>query len=73
MQFIKGKWKTGEAEFFAKFPDLCQMHAIGDGFTWNTKDLRWYPDNVVVLRQMEYNNWDKTIDKLYEVMENWEW
>ena len=28
---------------------------------------------VVVLRQMEYNNWDKTIDKLYEVMENWEW
>jgi len=39
VQFIKGKWKTGEAEFFAKFPDLCQMHAIGDGFTWNTQDF----------------------------------
>ena len=37
------------------------------------KDLRWYPDNVVVLRQMEYNNWDKTIDRLYETLENWEW
>jgi len=46
---------------------------INPYITWNTKDLRWYPDNVVVLRQMEYNNWDKTIDKLYEVMENWEW
>ena len=41
--------------------------------TWNTKDIRWYPENVVVLQQMEYNNWDKTIDKLYEMMENWEW
>ena len=41
--------------------------------TWETKDLKWYPDNVVVLQQMEYNSWDKTIDKLYEMMENWEW
>ena len=41
--------------------------------TWETKDMRWYPDNVVVLQQIEYNNWDKTIDKLYEMMENWEW
>tara|TARA_B100000965_G_scaffold297389_1_gene255717 strand:+ start:5533 stop:6843 length:1311 start_codon:yes stop_codon:yes gene_type:complete len=41
--------------------------------TWETKDIRWYPDNVVVLQQMEYNSWDKTIDKLYEMMENWEW
>ena len=46
---------------------------INPYITWNTKNLRWYPDNVVVLRQMEYNNWDKTIDKLYEIMENWEW
>jgi hypothetical protein len=41
--------------------------------TWETKDMRWYPDNVVVLQQMEYNSWDKTIDKLYKIMENWEW
>jgi len=41
--------------------------------TWNIKEMKWYPDNVVVLPQMEYNNWDKTIDKLYEMMESWEW
>ena len=46
---------------------------INPYITWNTKNLRWYPDNVVVLPQMEYNNWDKTIDKLYEMMENWQW
>ena len=49
------------------------MPPINSYITWNTKNLRWYPDNVVVLHQMEYNNWDKTIDKLYEIMENWEW
>ncbi len=39
VQFIKGKWQTGESKFFKKFPDLCQMHAIGDGFTWDTQNF----------------------------------
>jgi hypothetical protein len=38
--------------------------------TWASNTMHWYPENVVVLRQMEYNNWDKTIDKLYEIVEN---
>jgi len=38
VQFIKGKWKTGESKFFKKFPDLCEVHTMGDGFTWNTQD-----------------------------------
>ena len=38
--------------------------------TWASNTMNWYPENVVVLRQMEYNNWDKTIDKLYEIVEN---
>lgn len=37
---------------------------------WSSEDLKWYPENVVVLRQMEYNCWDKTIEKLYEILEN---
>ena len=49
------------------------LSPISPYITWNTKDLKWYPDNVVVLHQMEYNNWDKTIYKLYEIMENWKW
>lgn len=38
VQFIKGKWVTGERQFFAKFPDQLDWHTMGDGFTWNTQD-----------------------------------
>jgi hypothetical protein len=36
--------------------------------TWASDKFRWYPDNVVVVQQIEYNNWDKTIEKLYKVV-----
>jgi cob(I)alamin adenosyltransferase len=38
VQYIKGTWKTGEREFFARFPDLLTWHAMGEGFTWDTQD-----------------------------------
>ncbi len=38
VQFIKGKWKTGEKKFFERFPDLVDWHVMGDGFTWDTQD-----------------------------------
>ena len=38
--------------------------------TWNVKENTWYPDNVVVIQQMEYNNWDKTIEKLHDFMKD---
>ena len=37
LQFIKGKWKTGELET-AKRLDL-EMTAMGKGFTWESKNL----------------------------------
>lgn len=37
IQFIKGKWKTGEQRAAAKF-DNIQWHAMGDGFTWDTQN-----------------------------------
>ncbi len=38
VQFVKGAWATGEREVLAKFPDLCTMRAMGEGFTWDTQD-----------------------------------
>lgn len=38
VQFIKGKWKTGEKEFFKRFPDLVDLRVMGEGFTWDTQD-----------------------------------
>lgn len=37
IQFIKGKWKTGE-ERAAKQFDNIEWHALGDGFTWDTNN-----------------------------------
>ncbi|MEJ2177597.1 MAG: cob(I)yrinic acid a,c-diamide adenosyltransferase [Gammaproteobacteria bacterium] len=37
IQLIKGKWKTGEQQAAAKF-DNIEWHALGDGFTWDTKN-----------------------------------
>ncbi len=38
VQYIKGKWKTGERLFFKKFPDQVRYEVMGEGFTWDTQD-----------------------------------
>jgi cob(I)alamin adenosyltransferase len=38
VQYIKGKWITGERQFFAKFPDQVTYKVMGEGFTWDTQD-----------------------------------
>jgi len=39
VQFIKGAWETGERRLLeGHFSDLCQSHAMGEGFTWETQD-----------------------------------
>jgi len=39
VQFIKGAWDTGERRLLeGNFSNLCQFHAMGEGFTWETQD-----------------------------------
>ena len=38
VQFVKGVWETGERKVLEKFPDLCVMKAMGEGFSWETQD-----------------------------------
>jgi cob(I)alamin adenosyltransferase len=38
VQFVKGKWESGERAAFARFPDQIRIHAQGEGFTWETQD-----------------------------------
>ena len=40
VQFIKGKWHTGEKDAFAAFGDRVVWHTMGEGFTWETQDLK---------------------------------
>ncbi len=37
IQFIKGRWKTGEQEAAKRFDNIV-WHALGDGFTWDREN-----------------------------------
>jgi len=39
VQFVKGKWDTGERVIFEKFSDQLVIEAHGEGFSWESQDL----------------------------------
>ncbi|MAZ98405.1 MAG: cob(I)yrinic acid a,c-diamide adenosyltransferase [Rhodospirillaceae bacterium] len=39
VQFVKGKWETGEKKVLEAFSDQVTIHTMGEGFTWDTQDL----------------------------------
>lgn len=38
VQFVKGKWETGERRVLEAFPDQVTIRTMGEGFTWETQD-----------------------------------
>ena len=38
VQFVKGKWETGERKVLERFPDQVTIRTMGEGFTWETQD-----------------------------------
>jgi cob(I)alamin adenosyltransferase len=38
VQFVKGKWRTGERAALEKFGDQVTINTMGEGFTWETQD-----------------------------------
>jgi cob(I)alamin adenosyltransferase len=40
VQFIKGRWQTGERAVLERFPDQVTIRTMGEGFTWETQDRR---------------------------------
>ncbi|MCR9214509.1 MAG: cob(I)yrinic acid a,c-diamide adenosyltransferase [Proteobacteria bacterium] len=38
IQYVKGKWETGERKVLDAFPDQVEIHSMGEGFTWETQD-----------------------------------
>ncbi|GIX26856.1 MAG: cob(I)yrinic acid a,c-diamide adenosyltransferase [Burkholderiales bacterium] len=37
VQFVKGRFATGEEAFFRRFPEV-DYHVMGEGYTWETQD-----------------------------------
>src|SRR4051794_22682125 len=40
VQFIKGAWQSAERDALEKFGDQVSWHTMGEGFTWDTQDLK---------------------------------
>jgi cob(I)alamin adenosyltransferase len=40
VQFVKGAWHSGEKDALATFGDRVSWHTMGEGFTWETQDLK---------------------------------
>jgi cob(I)alamin adenosyltransferase len=40
VQFIKGAWQTAERDALAAFGEKVVWHTMGEGFTWETQDLK---------------------------------
>jgi cob(I)alamin adenosyltransferase len=40
VQFIKGAWHSAERDALEKFDDQVSWHTMGEGFTWDTQDLK---------------------------------
>ncbi|PLQ01493.1 cob(I)yrinic acid a,c-diamide adenosyltransferase [Cupriavidus pauculus] len=38
VQFIKGAIPSGEEMFLRRFPEQCEFHVMGEGYTWETQD-----------------------------------
>ena len=38
VQFVKGKWETGERKVLDQFADQVTIRAMGEGFSWDTQD-----------------------------------
>ncbi|GIL02901.1 MAG: cob(I)alamin adenosyltransferase/cobinamide ATP-dependent adenosyltransferase [Alphaproteobacteria bacterium] len=38
VQFVKGRWATGERTALDAFPGQVEMATMGEGFTWETQD-----------------------------------
>ena len=38
VQYVQGKWQTGERLVMETFPDQVTIRTMGEGFTWETQD-----------------------------------
>jgi len=64
IQFIKGQWQTGEQKAAQHF-DNIEWHALGDGFTWDTKNPE---QDVKTSREIWEFSKQKILSEAYDVV-----
>src|SRR5687768_16159092 len=63
VQFIKGKWQTGEKHFFRRFPELVTFEVMGEGFTWDVQDRQ---RDIAAARQAWQRGCDMILDPQFD-------
>lgn len=65
VQFIKGKWKTGEAAMAKELAGRVDFFSLGDGFTWITKS---FDQDVATARKAWAKCLEVLVDERYQVV-----
>lgn len=65
VQFIKGKWKTGEAKMARELAGRVDFFSMGDGFTWDTKN---YEQDVASARRAWAKCRELLVDPRYQIV-----
>ena len=65
VQFIKGKWKTGEAKMAQELAGRVDFFSMGDGFTWDTKN---YEQDVASARRAWAKCRELLVDPRYQIV-----
>ena len=65
VQFIKGKWKTGEAAMAKELSGRIDFFSLGDGFTWITKN---FEQDVASARTAWAKCLDVLADERYQIV-----
>ena len=46
IQFVKGKWKSGECEAVKRFKGLIDIYTLGKGFIYNSEDIERHKESA---------------------------
>lgn len=65
VQFIKGRWKTGEAAMAKAVADRMDFFVMGDGFTWETQS---YEQDVASARRAWAKCLELLADERYQIV-----
>ena len=66
VQYVKGRWQTGEKHFFREdFPDLLTFEVMGEGFTWDTQDRA---RDIAAARAAWQRSQELILDPQYELV-----
>lgn len=65
VQFIKGKWKTGEAKMAQELAGRVDFFSMGDGFTWDTQN---YKQDVASARAAWAKCLEVLADERYQIV-----